>query len=138
MIEWALPVDRQIEHNEIVHEMEHDPRWPKINSFMSGGFWRNFKVKYPETNQMYARMMYVSGLLQRAQEQGCDEPILSVAEDHLYQGQCNCPYWHGAFGGIYLPHLRNAIYFHLLTAETLLERAHGTTRAMGRSDRRRL
>ena len=28
----------------------------------------------------------------------------------LYRGQCNCGYWHGAFGGIYLPHLRNAIY----------------------------
>lgn len=125
MIEWALPVDRQIEHSDIVHEMEHDSRWPKINSFMSGGFWRNFKVKYPETNQMYARMMYVSGLLQRAQEQGCDEQVLSVAEDHLYQGQCNCPYWHGAFGGIYLPHLRNAIFSHLLKAETLLEKSMG-------------
>ena len=42
-----------------------------------------------------------------------------------YQGQCNCSYWHGAFGGIYLPHLRNAVYYHLLTAETALEKALG-------------
>ena len=27
---------------------------------MRGGYWRNFKVKYPETNEMYARMQMVS------------------------------------------------------------------------------
>ena len=27
------------------------------------------------------------------------------------------PYWHGAFGGLYLPHLRNAIYRHLISAQ---------------------
>jgi alpha-amylase len=40
----------------------------------------------------------------------------------LYQGQCNCSYWHGAFGGIYLPHLRNAVYEHLIAADNLIER----------------
>ena len=24
------------------------------------------------------------------------------ARTHLYRGQCNCPYWHGVFGGLYL------------------------------------
>ena len=125
MIEWAMPVERQKEHDTLVHELEHDARWPRIKQFMAGGFWRNFKVKYPETNQMYARMMYVSRLLEKAQDHGCAQLVLDAAEDHLYQGQCNCSYWHGAFGGIYLPHLRNAVYEHLLTAETLLERALG-------------
>jgi len=84
--------------------------------------WRNFKVKYPETNFMYSRMMYVSGLLQQAIEAGVSEAVVEAARDHLYQGQCNCSYWHGAFGGIYLPHLRNAVYQHLLYAENLLRR----------------
>ena len=35
----------------------------------------------------------------------------------LYMGQCNDPYWHGVFGGLYLPHLREAAYGHLLEAE---------------------
>ena len=70
-------------------------------------------------------MMYVSGLLQRAAAQRCSQQVLDAAEDHLFQGQCNCSYWHGAFGGIYLPHLRNAVYQHLLTAESLLERSMG-------------
>lgn len=129
MTEWAMPVDRQVEHDELVHQLEHDDRWQQIQSFMGGGFWRNFKVKYPESNDMYSRMMYVSRLLQAAQEKGCNQASLDAAQDHLYQGQCNCSYWHGAFGGIYLPHLRNAVYHHLLTAESILEKAMGRPQA---------
>ncbi len=125
MIEWALPVNRQIEHDDLIHEIEHQPNFKQIQSFLSGGFWRNFKVKYPETNHMYSRMMYVSGLLKRATAKGIDAAVLASAEDHLYQGQCNCSYWHGAFGGIYLPHLRNAVYQHLLVADRLLEKGMG-------------
>ena len=125
MTEWALPVNRQIEHDDLVHELEGHPQEKMIESFLSGGFWRNFKVKYPETNHMYSRMMYVSGLLKKATEQGIDAAVLSSAEDHLYQGQCNCSYWHGAFGGIYLPHLRNAVYQHLLVADRFLEKGMG-------------
>ncbi len=120
MTEWALPVGRQVEHDELVHSLEHDPKWQQIQSFLAGGFWRNFKVKYPETNFMYSRMMYVSNLLEHAKERGASQAVVNAAMDHLYQGQCNCPYWHGAFGGIYLPHLRNAVYQHLLFAENLL------------------
>src|SRR5690606_22523678 len=40
----------------------------------------------------------------------------------LYRGQCNCSYWHGAFGGVYLPHLRNAVYNHLIAADNLLDK----------------
>src|SRR5262249_14984933 len=39
--------------------------------------------------------------------------------------QCNCSYWHGAFGGLYLPHLRNAVYHHLIAADNLLEKISG-------------
>jgi alpha-amylase len=120
MTEWSLPVQRQTEQDELVHQLEGDPRWKQIQSFMSGGFWRNFKIKYPETNVMYSRMMYVSNLLQEAISAGVSESTIEAARDHLYQGQCNCSYWHGAFGGIYLPHLRNAVYQHLLFAENLL------------------
>ena len=125
MTEWAQPVHRQAEFDEIVHAFEHDGRWPLVQSFMGGGFWRNFKVKYPETNHMYSRMMFVSSLLQQAEQEGVKQDAINQARDHLYQGQCNCPYWHGAFGGIYLPHLRNAIYQHLIAAENILNRALG-------------
>lgn len=125
MTEWSLPVNRQVEFDELVHQLEHDSRWRQIQSFFGGGFWRNFKVKYPESNEMYSRMMYVSGLLNVARRENKNPQLLAKAQDHLYQGQCNCSYWHGAFGGIYLPHLRNAVYQQLLAAESLIESAMG-------------
>jgi len=39
------------------------------------------------------------------------------ARMELYRGQCNCAYWHGVFGGLYLPFLRFETYRHLLAAE---------------------
>ena len=90
---------------------------------MRGGFWRNFRVKYPEANEMYTRMMMVSRRLQAAIDAGARGTLVEQARTALYRGQCNCAYWHGAFGGIYLPHLRNAIYHQLIAADNLLDRA---------------
>ncbi len=123
MTEWALPTDQQIEYDRIAHEMEGDPRWESLKRFIRGGYWRNFKVKYPEANEMYARMMSVSRRLNRAFQDGLHGDLVEEARRALYRGQCNCAYWHGAFGGIYLPHLRNAVYRELIAADNLLDRA---------------
>ena len=40
----------------------------------------------------------------------------------ILRGQCNCAYWHGVFGGFYLPHLRHAVYHHLITAEEIISK----------------
>ncbi len=122
MTEWALPVKIQEQYDDVVHAMNDHQRWQDLKSFVRGGYWRNFKTKYEETNEMYARMMHVSRRLGEAEEAGADAGELAVIRDHLYRGQCNCPYWHGAFGGIYLPHLRNAIFNHLIEADTRLEK----------------
>jgi len=130
MTEWALPAERQIEYQHLAGRKESDPDWEMIQSFIRGGFWRNFRVKYPESSEMYARMLQVSSQLQAAQNQpgtGENTGLINEARAELYRGQCNCPYWHGAFGGLYLPHLRNAIYRHLIAADTLLEQAAGRT-----------
>jgi alpha-amylase len=37
--------------------------------------------------------------------------------DELWKAQCNCPYWHGVFGGIYLADIRTSTYGHLVEAE---------------------
>jgi alpha-amylase len=37
MTEWALPVDQQLEYDALVHDLEHDPRFPRIKRFMRGG-----------------------------------------------------------------------------------------------------
>ena len=127
MTEWAMPVGHQLEYDQLNHDLEHDSRWAKMQSYIAGGFWRNFKTRYPESNEMYSRMMHVSRMLQQAAVEGkLPQHTIEAATDHLYQGQCNCSYWHGAFGGIYLPHLRNAVYQSLINADNLLsEGEHG-------------
>lgn len=129
MTEWALPAERLIEFDRLWHRLDHQTDGGAIKEYLKGGFWRNFKVKYPETNEMYARMMEVSQRLERlcAQCPGAlGDHRVNEARQALYRGQCNCAYWHGAFGGLYLPHLRNAVYSQLIDAENrLLEYERG-------------
>jgi alpha-amylase len=82
-------------------------------------------VKYPEANEMYARMMMASRRLADMKAEVGNTTAYQHAQTALYRGQCNCPYWHGAFGGIYLPHLRNAIYNQLIACDNLLDQALG-------------
>lgn len=121
MTEWVLPVSQQQSYHAAVAALQRDNRWDSIKPFVRGGFWRNFKVKYDEANEMYARMMFVSRLVDDAAREGARKELVDQARQHLYRGQCNCAYWHGAFGGLYLPHLRNAVYRELIAAENLLE-----------------
>lgn len=130
MTEWALPAEQQVLYYDLVHRHEHDEDWPALRQFVRGGFWRNFLAKYPESNEMYCRMREVSDRLVELAGRLPDMPrgdLLPEAREDLYRGQCNCPYWHGAFGGLYLPHLRNAIFRHLIAADTALEQAQGRT-----------
>jgi alpha-amylase len=121
MTEWALPLARLNEYRGLTGELQHDPRWGRLQRFLRAGNWRNFKVRYPETQEMYARMLQVSRRIQASTH--VDAGILAQARQELYRAQCNCPWWHGTFGGIYLPHLRGAVYEHLITAEQLLLQA---------------
>ena len=127
MTEWALPTDRQLELAQVRHDMQDDPRWSRLSQFIRGGFWRNFRIKYREADEMYCRMMMVSQRLEELAAQGAPDELVDAAQSELYRGQCNCSYWHGAFGGIYLPHLRNAVFRHLITADNLLDQALGKT-----------
>ncbi|MEX0704385.1 MAG: alpha-amylase/4-alpha-glucanotransferase domain-containing protein [Planctomycetales bacterium] len=123
MTEWALPTPRQVELRDLIRRHEHDHGWSDLRQFVRGGFWRNFRVKYPECNEMYARMLEISRRLESLDQKRADDAPLDAARIELYRAQCNCAYWHGAFGGLYLPHLRNAVYRHLIAADTLLEQA---------------
>jgi hypothetical protein len=118
MTEWALPLSRLNEYRVLVGELQHDPRWGRLQRFLRAGNWRNFKLRYPETQEMYARMLQISRRIQESTH--VDAGTLAQARQELYRAQCNCPWWHGTFGGIYLPHLRSAVYEHLIAAEELL------------------
>jgi alpha-amylase len=128
MTEWVLPPEPQLACIEARKAAATDPRLAGAAAFLRGGSWRNFRRRYPEANEMYARMMAVSTRLARLSAAGsAGAGPLAEAERALYRGQCNCAYWHGAFGGIYLPHLRNAVFAELIAADVAADRAEGRT-----------
>jgi 4-alpha-glucanotransferase len=87
----------------------------------SGGFWRNFISRYPEVNAMHKKMLRVSGRVEAA-----GSPPEAVT--HLLRAQANDAYWHGVFGGVYLPHLRSAVWRNLLAAERAASQSEGELR----------
>ncbi len=129
MTEWALDPDAQAAYRRGLAGVEGLPDAGEAARFYRpGGFWRNFKAKYSECDEMYARMLAVSSRIASVEAGGTADPdYLEAARQELYRGQCNCPYWHGSFGGLYLPHLRNAIYHGLIAADNALDDAQGRT-----------
>ncbi len=129
MMEWALPPSAAGEFNACLHETEHMPGGERFRRFLRGGLWRTFLAKYPESNQIQKLMLSLSERLEAARlsnPAGRGGPKwLAEAENHLLAGQCNDPYWHGIFGGLYAPHLRSAVIGHLIQADTALDRLEG-------------
>jgi alpha-amylase len=119
MMQWALfPATFQA-YEDFEHYLKGQDFYEDVHVFVRGGFWRNFLAKYLEVNGMHKKMLRVSKKLwdlpkkkqQRAKE----------AFENLWAGQCNCPYWHGVFGGLYLSHLRDATFSNLIKAETIAD-----------------
>nr|HPN73134.1 DUF1926 domain-containing protein [Candidatus Omnitrophota bacterium] len=129
MLEWSLPADTQEYMQNVVNEIRGMGKEDYYKPFIRGGFWRNFFTKYPESNHMNKKMVHVSVKLEnlrRENPEAANSPVFREAETELLRGQCNCAYWHGVFGGLYLYHLRNAIYEHLIRAEALEDQVrHG-------------
>lgn len=116
MTEWALPAHAAARLPALKHEVETQGNI-ELLPFLRGGFWRHFLVKYPEINTLHKTMLRVSRKVWLMRP----GPGREAALDHLWQGQCNCPYWHGVFGGIYLGHIRSANYAHLIEAERIAD-----------------
>ncbi len=123
MGEWTLPQPTQELFEEIIKNLDSIPKKEIISQFLRGGYWKNFFAKYDESNNMHKKMLYVSQKVHKAKIGSSANNKLTGLPDeiiNLYKSQCNCAYWHGIFGGLYLPHLRNAIYEHLIKAEKSL------------------
>lgn len=114
MTEWALPPEQSHAIIHLKEQLKTEGR-DDILRFVKGGFWRNFLRKYPEVNTMHKKMIRVSRKVHAMPEGETKQQAL----EHVWHGQCNCPYWHGLFGGIYLSHIRRANYEHLIRAEQL-------------------
>ena len=128
MLHWALPADSFVEYEDFEKKLKELKLYDLYGRFVRGGHWRGFLAKYPESNLMHKKMLAVSNLYDDvSRTRGINKAELEKARTHLYAGQCNCPYWHGVFGGLYLSHLRLAIYQNLIEAEKVLRRLAGRT-----------
>lgn len=136
MGEWTLPPESALDYEYTLAEMQR-LFGDRAKSFLRGGTWRSFFAKYPESNHIHKRMLMISRKVHNAiKELKVQKSRKSLSAEHptpytlhptryllheLWKGQCNDAYWHGIFGGLYLPHLRSSLYRHLLNAESMAE-----------------
>ena len=112
---WSLPPDAAVRLIRLEHDLGETRLAGPDGALIRGAHWRNFLVKYSEANRMHKKMMALSLLCRRRG----DPP---AARRAVGRAQCNDAYWHGVFGGLYLPHLREAIWSNLALAESELRR----------------
>src|SRR4029077_5375867 len=115
MPEWAVPPAAQARYPRAAELLE--PEFgDAARDLLRGGHWRNFQARYPEANRLHKRVLDASHRLwERPAE---DDERWREARMRLWRAQCNCPYWHGVFGGLSLPHLRAALYRELIAVES--------------------
>ncbi len=108
MGEWSLRADDTLKLKEL-YECFDDNYLESIGiKFIRGGIWKNFFIKYEESNRLHKRMLQMS------------QKLRDLEKEDLYRLQCNDVYWHGVFGGLYLPNLRDNAYRYLARCENQL------------------
>jgi len=116
---WTLPPAGAAAYTALLARERAAGRLDVEKPFLRGGVWRNFFTRYPESNWMHKRMLGLSARLDALPAAMRSAQMTRL----LHLGQANDAYWHGLFGGLYLPHLRRAVYRSLLQLETLLDAA---------------
>lgn len=118
MNEWTLPAREANEYADLVQESRNSGLFDRRKAFLRGGIWKNFLSRYPESNWMHKRMLQLSDRFDALPE----EQKTAALRRNLYEAQANDAYWHGLFGGLYLPHLRRAVYRAIVALERELDR----------------
>jgi 4-alpha-glucanotransferase len=121
MMEWVLPTRVRQRYHAVLKEFNARP---EVLAFLRGGSWRGFFRKYPESNLLHKKMLRVSARIAATPSRQLGTKAaqdLLKARDLLLRAQCNDPYWHGIFGGIYAPHLRTDPWRNLIRAEALAD-----------------
>ena len=110
---WSLPPEPALRLGRLEAELGETRMAGPDAALLRGSHWRNFLAKYPESNRMHKKMQALSALCRARGE----PPSVRRA---IGRAQCNDAYWHGVFGGLYLPHLREAVWANLAAAEAEL------------------
>ncbi|MEO7320941.1 MAG: alpha-amylase/4-alpha-glucanotransferase domain-containing protein, partial [Nitrosospira sp.] len=117
MNEWTLPAQPANAYADLVQQAKRAGWYERDKAFLRGGIWKNFFSRYPESNWMHKRMLGLSARLAALPERQ-RTPIM---KQKLYESQANDAYWHGLFGGLYLPHLRRAVFRAIVELEAMLD-----------------
>ena len=116
MSEWTLPANQGEQFSDLVHSFENSGKIENNRQFLRGGMWRNFQNLYDESNWMQKRITDLSFIFKKHERKFAKKKRQEI-QDNIWRAQCNCAYWHGVFGGLYLPHLRHGIYQNLIAAD---------------------
>ncbi len=112
VVRWVTPATVRAESGPGPTVDLPEGSYPEMDDW-AGGPWTNFLDRYEEAGRMHRRMTVLSDLCRAA---GDPEPIRRA----VGRGQCNDPYWHGVFGGVYMKHLREGVRGQLTLAERRL------------------
>jgi hypothetical protein len=119
MLHWALWPESFLKYEEFENKLRNAGLFEHYEEFVRGGYWRNFLAKYPESNNIHKKMLRLSERAHVLERKGRNvDKIL----DKVWAAQCNDAYWHGIFGGLYLPNLRYPVYKNLIQAEVELDK----------------
>ncbi len=121
MSEWSLPAETA--RTNVRPGSGSEPTdWMGMEAFMRGGWWPNFLVEFSEAAVLYRKMLRLSTHVTASKT-----PPEPLAE--LLKAQGNDAYWHGAFGGLFSPHLRAETNRHLIAAQKMIDAQHHRGRA---------
>ena len=123
MLEWALPTQARLAFKRFKDDLKRCGIYEAGRPFLRGGIWPNFISKYPEGDWMHKRMISISKLFPDRKDG--EDKRWADARSNLYRAQCNCAYWHGLFGGLYLNYLRHGVWQNLIAAERAAREIRG-------------
>lgn len=104
MQEWSILPNLAQDYKQLLEEI------PQLEHLIRGGIWKNFFLKYQESNWIHKRFLELSK----------KNSTSTRFKKALYKAQCNDVLWHGIFGGIYLPNLRDNAYKYIIECENIL------------------
>ncbi|MGB4201648.1 MAG: alpha-amylase/4-alpha-glucanotransferase domain-containing protein, partial [Thermotogota bacterium] len=113
MMTWALPSRARNHFERLENDLKAQGNLDRYAMFLKSGFWRTFLSKYTEANLMHKKMLHVRKRI--------TEEMPQEITDHILKAQANDAYWHGLFGGLYLPNLRSSVYENLIQADKKID-----------------
>jgi len=104
---WNLYPKRNLAADGIYKWVQSNEALRKVEPPHVSGLFRTFLAKYPESRYMHERIeelirsiIHLEPDVTPSIDDSASPP--SRAMWHLLRAQCNCAYWHGVFGGLYL------------------------------------